>query len=85
LADNTHGTELWKFNSAGAALVKDINPSGSSMPSYLTNIGGSLFFSADAGDGHGRQVWITESCEMWWGSVVLQTARSRRSHRPRSV
>jgi len=45
---------------AGTVLVKDINPGpGSSIPSYLTNISGTLFFSADKGDGNGQQVWIT--------------------------
>jgi len=43
------GTELWKSNgtNAGTVQVKDINPgSSSSFPMSLTNVGGTLFFTA---------------------------------------
>jgi ELWxxDGT repeat protein len=47
--DGVHGYELWKSNgaTAGTVLVKDINPgSSSSTPEGLTNVNGTLFFSA---------------------------------------
>ena len=45
------GNELWKSDGteAGTVLVKDINPNGSSHPSALTDVGGTLFFSAADG------------------------------------
>jgi ELWxxDGT repeat protein len=39
-------------------LVKDINPSGDSTPAFLTNVGGTLFFSA-TGPG-GTELWKTD-------------------------
>ena len=54
-----NGTELWKSDgtAAGTVLVQDINPgSASSSPMWLTNVGGTLFFSADDRT-HGRQLW----------------------------
>jgi ELWxxDGT repeat protein len=60
---NPGGTELWKVEGpAGAAvLVKDINPDPaggvlSSMPRDLTDVDGTLFFTAISGD-LGRELW----------------------------
>lgn len=52
------GTELWKSDgtAAGTALVKDINPIGSSSPTGLTNVNGTLFFSASDGAA-GVELW----------------------------
>ncbi len=47
--DGTSGFELWKSDGteAGTVLVKDISPGpGSSGPTILTNVGGTLYFSA---------------------------------------
>jgi len=57
--DSTHGTELFASNASGTTIVKDINPSGGSGPDQLTNINGTLFFSADDGV-NGRQLWIAK-------------------------
>src|SRR5262249_42057510 len=59
-----HGRELWESNgtATGTFLVKDIFPGGnsvflqSSYPRYLTNMNGTLFFSANDGS-HGYQLW----------------------------
>src|SRR5262245_11109018 len=49
-ADNgVNGTELWKSNgtAAGTMMLKDVNPGlGSSSPNFLTNVNGTLFFTA---------------------------------------
>jgi ELWxxDGT repeat protein len=46
-----NGYELWKSNgtAAGTVMIKNINPQGSSNPSYFTQIGNSLYFEADGG------------------------------------
>jgi ELWxxDGT repeat protein len=72
-ADNgSSGWELWKSDgtAAGTALVKDIFPGGSidnyagyslnsSSPSNLTNVNGTLFFTANDGT-HGYELWKSD-------------------------
>ena len=62
-AYNAHGAELWQSDGtpAGTMMVKDIHPGpGSafdlSAETYLTNVGGTLFFAADNGS-NGRELW----------------------------
>jgi ELWxxDGT repeat protein len=63
--DGTSGLELWKSDGsvAGTTLVKDINPGGgyegSSIPNFLTDADGTLFFSADDGI-HGSELWKSD-------------------------
>src|SRR5262249_21719023 len=69
--DRMVGTELWKSDgtAAGTTLVKDIFPGGfwdtwnyhanNSNPSNLTNVNGTLFFTADDGV-HGRELWKSD-------------------------
>src|SRR5262249_44109016 len=59
-----HGVELWKSDGTegGTQLVEDIySGSTSSNPRYLTNVGGTLFFSAfdgpQGGGTHRRELW----------------------------
>ena len=64
--DPTHGIELWTSDGtkAGTKLVKDIKKTGSSNssePMYLTDVAGTLFFSA-AGAG-GRELWKSDGTE----------------------
>jgi hypothetical protein len=51
---------LFASNAAGTSLVLDINPTTNSIPRNLANINGTLFFSADNGDGNGHQLWLTK-------------------------
>jgi len=46
-------------SAAGPALVKDINPNGSSNPSHLTAVGSTLFFAANDGV-HGNELWKSD-------------------------
>lgn len=51
--------ELWKIQANGvASLVRDIHPTGQSMPEEFTPIGNTLFFVAT--DGGGRELWKSD-------------------------
>ena len=66
-----HGRELWKSDGteAGTVLVKDIRPdSYGSNPTYLTNVDGTLFFSARDGV-HGGELWKSDGSEA--GTVMV--------------
>ena len=74
--DRIHGRELWKSNTSGdAVLVKDINTengtdqSADSLPNYLTNVGGILFFTADDGV-NGTELWKSDGTET--GTVLVK-------------
>jgi ELWxxDGT repeat protein len=75
--DGAHGFELWKSDgsSAGTTLVKDINPSGSSITSpltqgpFLTNVNGTLFLTADDGT-HGFELWKSDGSAA--GTVLVK-------------
>jgi ELWxxDGT repeat protein len=54
------GYELWKSDGSTTQLVKDINPTDSGYPYYLTNVGGTLFFQAFDGPEPGFN-----STELW--------------------
>jgi ELWxxDGT repeat protein len=46
-------------SASGASLVRDINPVGASVPHLLTDVGGTLLFSADDGT-HGYELWRSD-------------------------
>jgi ELWxxDGT repeat protein len=63
---------LWKSDgtTAGTVMVKDINPgSVSSNPSYLANVNGTLFFSANDGT-HGVELWKSDGTTA--GTVLVK-------------
>ncbi|SHK44196.1 ELWxxDGT repeat protein [Epilithonimonas mollis] len=43
-------------------LVKDINPTGDSIPTDLINLNSKIYFAADDGV-HGRELWVTDGTE----------------------
>src|SRR5207245_1645051 len=80
--DGTHGRELWKSDgtSTGTSLVKDIYPGGSwgyygyyylnsSSPHNLTNVNGTLFFTARDGT-NGEELWKSDGTAN--GTVVVK-------------
>jgi ELWxxDGT repeat protein len=74
--DTVHGRELWKSNGtqAGTVLVKDINTNtsylaGDSFPYHLTNVNGTLFFTANDGT-HGDELWRSDGTAA--GTVMVR-------------
>src|SRR5262249_13828879 len=70
--DGVHGTELWKSDgtAAGTVLVKDIFPGWQgSGPSNLTNVNGTLFFTANM-----RELWKSDGTAA--GTVLLKDTGS---------
>jgi ELWxxDGT repeat protein len=62
--------ELWRSDGieAGTARIKNINPAGSSSPSHFVPLGGTLFFSADTGQGFA--FWKSDGSEA--GTVLVK-------------
>jgi ELWxxDGT repeat protein len=84
--DGTHGYELWKSDGspAGTVLVKDI-AAGSGTPFdlafvNLTNVNGTLFFSANDGT-NGLELWKSDGSEA--GTVLAKDIRPGDSSQPR--
>jgi ELWxxDGT repeat protein len=66
------GTELWRTDgtNAGTYVVKDINPgNGPSNPEWLTNVNGTLFFSAWDGV-NGGELWKSDGTAA--GTVMVK-------------
>ena len=59
LLDNDY--ELWKSNgtATGSMMVKDINLTGSSSPSFLTTVNNNVYFNATDGI-HGKTLWKSD-------------------------
>src|SRR5262245_57028887 len=74
--DGNHGVELWKSDGteSGTVLVKDNNASGSygggSIPSNLTNVNGTLFFTAYDPATGGWGLWKSNGTAA--GTVVVR-------------
>ena len=75
-----NGFELWKSNgtSSGTVMVKDIN-SGSlgqatSNPNHLTEMGGTLYFSAMDTSNNGHQLWKSDGTAS--GTVMVTAINS---------
>jgi len=66
--DGTNGTELWRTDGTTTTLVKDINPSGNSSPTWLTvmedeNGKNYLYFRADNGT-NGYELWRSDGTDI---------------------
>jgi ELWxxDGT repeat protein len=70
-------SELWKSDgtTAGTVRVADINPTGSSGASELTDVNGTLFFRATDGS-TGRELWKSDGTPA--GTVLVEDNLSRR-------
>jgi ELWxxDGT repeat protein len=74
-SDGSTGVELWKSDgtTAGTVLVKDINPTSvnesGSFPADLTNVNGTLFFSANDGT-NGVELWKSDGTA--GGTVMIK-------------
>ncbi len=85
---NVHGTELWKSDGteAGTVMVKDIFPGNDvvgsanrSSPDQLTNVNGTLFFSASSGNSasignYDRELWKSDGTEV--GTIRVKDIRA---------
>ncbi len=74
--DPDHGNELWKSDGTadGTTLVKDVNPGTADStpvnnPAKLTNVGGTLYFTADDG-ADGRELWSSDGTAA--GTTLVQ-------------
>lgn len=87
-SDETHGRELWKTNGTtpGTAMVKEINPTGdigvSHDTRYLTNVNGTVFFSASDGvDGY--ELWKSDGTA--GGTILVRNINPSGGSGPRDL
>jgi ELWxxDGT repeat protein len=56
-----YGTELMKINGTDTIQVIDVDPNGSSTPADLTNVAGTLFFTATVDNG--RELYVSDGTQ----------------------
>ncbi len=62
-----NGAELWRYDGVNPpAEFININPSGSSYPDHFCVYNNRLYFSADGGDGYGKELWCYD------GSIITR-------------
>jgi len=79
--DGTYGNELWKTDGTytGTMMVKDVNPTGSSNPSWFTVVSGTVFFAAADGV-HGDELWKSDGTIT--GTVMITDINPSGDSRP---
>src|SRR5207253_2828532 len=75
----TTGNELWKTDgtAAGTVLVEDIltYPPNDSFPAHLTNVDGTLFFTANNDPStNGRELWKSDGSAA--GTLMVKDIRA---------
>ncbi len=72
---SANGAELYKIAPGGSTpvLVRDINTTGNSSPGNLTNVDGTLFFSAGDGTSNGTELWKSDGSTA--GTVMVKNIR----------
>jgi len=62
--DDEWDVEVWVSDGTveGTFLVKDVNPDTTSWPNELTDVDGTLFFTAENPE-HGRLLWVSDGTE----------------------
>ena len=74
--DGTNGRELWKSDgtAAGTVLVHEISPgASSSAPQSLTDVNGTLYFTATDDDTSGVELWKSDGTAA--GTVLVRDIR----------
>jgi ELWxxDGT repeat protein len=76
--DGPHGLEVYGSDgtAGGTGLLRDINPAtgGGSAPVFLTNVHGTVYFSASATGSTNGQLWKTDGTPA--GTVLVSSAPS---------
>ncbi|HUR15814.1 MAG TPA: hypothetical protein VMZ33_00895 [Candidatus Limnocylindrales bacterium] len=75
-ASGPGGRELYKSDGTAQGTVRiNVRPGfKSANPTSLTVLGSNLFFAADGGDGHGRELWVSDGTAL--GTHIVKDIRA---------